>query len=34
MKINESLAKINTTVFYILSAHECNHHDFDRKKQK
>ena len=34
MKINESLAKINTAVFYILSAPEYNYHDFDRKKAK
>ena len=34
IKINESLAKINTAVFYVLSAPEYNHHNFDRKKQK
>ena len=34
MKINESLAKINTAVFYVLSALEYNHHDFYRKKRK
>ena len=34
MKINESLAKINTAVFYVLSAPEYNQPDFDRKKRK
>ena len=34
MKINELLAKINTVVFYVLSAPEYNHHDFGRKKRK
>ena len=34
MKINESSAKINTVVFYVLSAPEYNHRDFGRKKRK
>ena len=34
MKKNESSAKINTVIFYVLSRPEYNHHDFGRKIAK
>ena len=33
MKINKSLAKINTAVFCVLSALEYNHNDFGKKRK-